>query len=44
MAINYALLSLGKFVAIVLAIAHWLACGWHIVVVLEDSTQVHSQA
>jgi len=38
MAIDYMKVELFKFIGIVLAIAHWLACAWHMVIVLEDNT------
>eukprot|EP00854_Cymbomonas_tetramitiformis_P004820 gene4820-5888_t len=35
MAINYNLMTLVKFIVLTLFIAHWLACGWHLVVRFE---------
>lgn len=35
MAVNYNLMTLVKFIVLTLFIAHWLACGWHLVVRFE---------
>merc|ERR1711988_1312953 len=37
MAINYSVLTLAKFVALTVVIAHWLACLWHMTVNIEDT-------
>lgn len=36
MAINYSVLTLCKFVALTVVVAHWLACLWHMTVNIED--------
>jgi len=36
MAINYSVLTLVKFVALTVVVAHWLACLWHMTVNIED--------
>jgi len=36
-AVNYAKMSLFKFMGITLAFAHWLACAFHILVTIEDN-------
>jgi potassium voltage-gated channel Eag-related subfamily H protein 7 len=36
MAINYSVLTLCKFVALTIVVAHWLACLWHMTVNIED--------
>lgn len=35
MAINYSILTLCKFVALTIVVAHWLACLWHMTVNIE---------
>lgn len=36
-AINYSVLTLVKFVALTVVVAHWLACLWHMTVNIENS-------
>eukprot|EP00891_Asterochloris_glomerata_P005349 jgi/Astpho2/5349/Aster-x1289 len=38
LAINYSVVQLTKSVVVVMVCAHWLACGYHLVVILESST------
>lgn len=37
-AVNYSLLTLGKFLFLTVIIAHWMACAWHMIKVIEDDT------
>lgn len=34
-AINYSMLTLGKFLFLTVIVAHWMACGWHMVKNIE---------
>ena len=38
LAINYSVVQLTKSIVVVMVCAHWLACGYHLVVILESST------
>jgi len=38
MSVDYNMLTLIKFVVMVLALAHWLACGFHLVVRMEEAS------
>ena len=38
LAINYSVVQLTKSIMVVMVCAHWLACGYHLVVILESST------
>ena len=38
LAINYSVVQLTKSILVVMVCAHWLACGYHLVVILESSS------
>jgi len=38
MPVDYMKLELSKFLGVVIALAHWLACGWHMAKVIESGT------
>mmetsp|Transcript_11731 Transcript_11731/g.38590 ORF Transcript_11731/g.38590 Transcript_11731/m.38590 type:complete len:644 (+) Transcript_11731:119-2050(+) len=37
MNINYGMIKLAKFLVVTALIAHWMACAWHLVVVVEEA-------
>lgn len=37
-AVNYSMLTLGKFVFLTVIVAHWMACAWHMIKIIEDDT------
>jgi len=36
-AVNYSMLTLAKFLFLTVIVAHWMACAWHMVKVIEDN-------
>lgn len=38
-AVNYSMLTLGRFVFLTVIVAHWLACAWHMIKVIEDTEE-----
>lgn len=37
-AVNYSMLTLFQFLFLTVIVAHWMACAWHMVKVIEDNT------
>merc|ERR1711988_1700134 len=37
-AVNYSMLTLGKFVFLTVIVAHWMACAWHMIKIIENDT------
>jgi len=38
-AVNYSMLTLCKFLFLTVIVAHWMACVWHMVVIIEDDLE-----
>jgi len=38
-AVNYSLLTLVQFFIMTIVVAHWMACAWHMIVVIEDDPE-----
>merc|ERR1711907_228479 len=40
-AINYGMVSLANFLFLTVIVAHWMACAWHMVKIVEDDVDAN---